>query len=122
MQIVTITTHRTGKVDTYMHDGMTVRVTEAPAVVTAADLDGRGYEANADRLDELAKSHYRPIPFWQNGAATVGAKNALRALLARHAGTETAELVRWILNDMRAEGALIERSTVETYTRLLKSL
>lgn len=149
---VSITTHRTGQVrvidcatdaevtevfesygverrfrtrndaNRFVGGGMTVVVTEDSPVVTQAELAAQPYEVTRARLDEVTKGFNSYLPFWKNTGASVASKNECRQLLALHAGKEGAELVRWYLNDLRAEGVVIRRTDVEPLVAYLKTL
>jgi len=56
------------------------------------------------------------------GPASVKSKNYVRALLARHAGRREAELIRWMLNDARENGAVITRCDILPAIKVLKAL
>lgn len=102
--------------------GVTAEWSEIAEEVTKESLDARGWDANMARLGEIAGSYTFYLPFWQNTGASVQSKNTLRALLAQHRGTELAELVRYYLNGLREDGAMIQRTDVEPYIRALRSL
>lgn len=101
--------------------GVIAEWTEIAEVVAKESLDARGWDANMTRLAEIV-GYIAPLPFWQNTGASVQSKNTLRALLAQHKGTELAELVRYYLNGLREDGAMIQRTDVEPYIRALKAL
>lgn len=100
--------------------GVTAEWSEVAEEVTKESLDARGWGANMARLGEIV-GYIAPLPFWQNTGASVQSKNTLRALLAQHRGTELAELVRYYLNGLREDGAMIQRTDVEPYIRALRS-
>ncbi|MGH6979548.1 MAG: hypothetical protein ACRED4_09685 [Brevundimonas sp.] len=56
------------------------------------------------------------------GPASVKAKRFVRALLARHEGTREAELIRWSLNRMVADGEVITRADVLPALKILQAL
>ena len=60
--------------------------------------------------------------FFGGGPASDKAKKYLRVLLAKHAGRREAELIRWMLNDVRNSGAVISRLDVNPAITILKAL
>jgi hypothetical protein len=87
-----------------------------------ARLDEAGWDANMAALDEYTGPHTRLLPFWQNTGASTQSKNVVRSLLADHAGTEPAELIRWYLNELRNMNTMIDQQDVETFIRTLRAL
>lgn len=56
------------------------------------------------------------------GAASDKSKNYVRVLLGKNAGRREAELIRWLLNNLRSTGETITKSDVLPAIKVLKSL
>lgn len=99
---------------------------DAPEAEALKPLDQMTDEEKGDEIAAMwVASNGGMLPyfgFFGGGPASVKSKNYLRVLLRRHAGRREAEIIRWMLNDQRAQGATIEKADVLPAIKILKAL
>ena len=82
-------------------------------------------EVQAEGMKMWVESNGGRLPyfgFFGGGPATVKSKNYLRVLLAKNSDRREAQIIRRLLNGLRAEGETISRADVLPAIRILKAL